>query len=223
MKTVSKIVQGTALVALLLIIIGTVTWANRTLPYEGDLANATLRHLHRIDFRNEEKTLAQIYDVQTECEQLAARQLRCRHWLVTKPLVVDVSLRESTSRIEYDCEARYGVTDISCEAYDTLYTAGGLATPVVIIRDDLPLTNANLDRLGVRYEWYSPHNLQLWLTNGYWLLIPLLTGAFAVTLWSRLKSHATRRATVTALASVPVGIVLLFSTIYVMLSLHLVD
>lgn len=223
MKIIAKFIKYLTIALLLFVVVGSIAWAKLNLPYEGDLSNATLRRVHRINFRDGGDTLAQIYDVQITCQQLAARQLQCEHELAGMPLQVDVYLSESTSRIAYTCAAQYGAVAVPCQAYETIYTGGGLATPVVIINDGMPLSNHELSSLGLRYQWYSPFNLEFWLTYSYYLLIPLLTAVFAMSLWAKNESHTTRRVTITALASIPVSIALLFSTLHVMLSLYLVD
>lgn len=112
MKITIKLIQVTTLILLLFVIIGSINWANRKLPYDGNLATATLRHIGRIVLRDGNRELAQIYDVQITCEQQAPRALACQHQLGQELLTVAVQLRESNSLIEYDCNAQYGSTAV---------------------------------------------------------------------------------------------------------------
>lgn len=183
-----------------------------------------VRHVGQIMIRKGDQELAQINDVQITCSQQAPRALTCQHQLGQELLTVAVQLRESNSLIQYDCNAHYGSTAVPCQAYETIYTGGGLATPTVIISEELPLTKSELSDLGFRYKWYSPDNLEFWLVNGYNLLFLLLTFGFVIWWWNRLESQPTPRRTIaTMAATVPVSLALFFSKIGVMLSLYLVD
>lgn len=226
------IIKWTAFITLLFVIVGSQIWIKLNLPYQGNLANAELYRVQRIDFLDrdvssinsgERQILGSIYDLQMNCHNLGERHLMCDHEIMNKVLTVDVKLSENTNIVIYDCSATYDGVAIKCQAFESIYENGGLATPVVIIGDDISMTATELSNLGLSYKWYSPFNLKLWLRVAYNLLAFLLFIIAASWIWQYLTIDMIPKAFVTAVTSVCAGFIIYGATLFSMLKLWLVS
>ena len=226
-----KVIRFATIILLLVVALLTLIWARLNLPYVNFLDTINLRQISRISIGKDIENSIHIYDLQLECSSIDPLQLECQHQLANQPLVVNVDFKpDRPNYIDYGCVAQYGETIVSCKAYDTLYTHGGLATPVVRIEEPFPLTATQLNALGFAYHRYSPYNLQEWLTLGYFALVPLLVLLFATFLWQRLgqwlandKKQHLQRIVITMLGTIFASVLFLFSSVFALLMLHVVD
>ncbi|MEM7112911.1 MAG: hypothetical protein AAF614_10805 [Chloroflexota bacterium] len=226
-----KGIRFITIILLLVVALLTLIWARLNLPHVNFLETVNLRHVSRISIGKDVENRIHIYDLQLACQSIDPLQLECQHQLANQPLVVNVDFKpDRPNYIGYGCVAQYGETIVPCKAYDALYTHGGLATPVVLIDDEFPLSAAQLNNLGFAYHRYSPYNLQEWLPYGYFALIPLLVFMFATFLWQRLgqwladdKRQHLRRIVITMLGTICASVFFLFSSVFALLMLHIVD
>ena len=229
LRKLNKFLQILTLVFAVIITATTTICVVQNLPYEGNIYDPDIRDISRLEVPVAEEKL-HIFNPQIKCQQQDQRTITCEHTLSDELLSVHVHLQDTKNRVTFDCAASYSEIPVACEAFESIYTHGGLSTPIVIISDDLSGQIPGFEQLTTQYARDSFYNLQHWLKRGIPLLVVLLAIQGLIWFWSvqdRWWRNASRKLAAqtitTVVTSIPAGIFLLFGTVYLLVGLKIVS
>ena len=213
---------------LMILIIGNAIWITQNLPYQGQISTAEVRRISRVDIHGSESSL-HIFNGQIDCEQQTSRSILCQHSLGGNQLTISVDLQQSVNTVIFDCLASYGGRQLPCDAYESVYTHGGLATPVVILDKEAAQVIEEFETLKSRYSMRSIYNVQLWLLRVYQAFSVILFIQILVKVWHWFGNHENLggrkmiQIAGTVASIFPAGIVIFYLTLAILVGLNLVS